>query len=120
MPLVSSLIDTIIAAISLRTRPRKVMPFVHLLHYGWNTSGTTGEHYLPGERTLRTGSPTGGRSSLADAGISLYLAAALVAIAILGPRWLRDMPGIFKVGGVIVWVCAAAQALGTLVNLLVI
>ncbi len=80
----------------------------------------TGGHYLPGERTLWTGSPTGARPGLVDACFSLYLAGAVVVIAVLGPHWLRDMPGIFKVMAAIVWGAAAVQSLAIVVNLLVI
>lgn len=78
-----------------------------------------GSWLLRGERSLWSGRPAHARVTLTDAGVALYLAVALVAVAVVGPRWLRGMPDVVKVMVVIVWGSAALQSLGTLVSLLV-
>ena len=52
--------------------------------------------------------------------MALYLAIALIVLAVFGPRWLRGEPDLFRDMAAIVWSAAALQALGMLVNLLVI
>jgi hypothetical protein len=58
---------------------------------------TAGEWALRGERSLWTGRAARGRITRAEAGLALYLAGVLVVLAILGPHWLRGMPGVIKV-----------------------
>jgi hypothetical protein len=52
--------------------------------------------------------------------MALYLAIAVIVLAVFGPRWLRGEPGLFRVLAAVVWSAAALQSLGMLVNLLVI
>ena len=75
---------------------------------------------LRGERSLWTGRPVHARITLADAGLALYLAAALVVMAVVAPRWLHEVPGVMRVMAVIAWGAGALQSLGMLVSLLVI
>src|SRR5260370_9776981 len=79
----------------------------------------SGGWLLRAERSLWTGRPVHARVTLADAGVALYLAVALVAVAVVGPRWLRGMPDVVKVMAVIAWGAGALQSLGMLVSLLV-
>jgi hypothetical protein len=81
---------------------------------------SSGSWLLRGERTLWTGRPVHARIGLADAGMALYLAIAVIVLAVFGQRWLRGEPGLFRDVAAIVWAAAALQALGMLVNLLVI
>jgi hypothetical protein len=74
---------------------------------------------LGGERTLWTGRPAHCRVTLADAGLALYVTAALVVLVVLGLRWMRGVPEIAKVTAVIAWGGGAIQALGMLSSILV-
>ena len=76
---------------------------------------------LPGERTLWTGQPVHTRIRRADAGLTLYLAAVVVVLAVASTRWLPgiSLPGYFKVLIVTVWGLGALHSLGMLVSLLV-
>ena len=75
---------------------------------------------LRGERSLWTGRPVHARVTLVDAGLSLYLAVALVVMAVVGPRWLRGLPDVFEIMAVIAWGAGALQSLAMLVSLLVL
>src|SRR5260221_10359472 len=50
---------------------------------------------LPGEQCLWSGGPARARISLGDFGLSAYLLAALVLIAILAPSFVRHLPAFF-------------------------
>lgn len=67
-----------------------------------------------------TGRPVQARVTLADAGLALYLAVALLVVAVVGGRWLHGMPGVLKVMAVTVWAAGGLQSLGVLAGLLVI
>lgn len=75
---------------------------------------------LRGERSLWTGRPVHARVTLADAGLALYLATALVVMAVVGPQWLRGLPDGFRVMTVMAGGVGALQLLGMLVSLLVV
>jgi hypothetical protein len=80
----------------------------------------SGNSLLRGESSLWTGQPVHARITLADAGFALYLAVALVVLAVVGPLWLRGLPDVVKIIAVIIWCACVLQSLGMLVNLLVI
>jgi hypothetical protein len=77
-----------------------------------------GDGLLPGEQLLWTGGPVRGRVRLADAGLSLYLAAGLVVLAAVGPHILHKMPPLFIVAAVLVWGAIVIQSVAMLVYLL--
>jgi hypothetical protein len=87
---------------------------------GQSATGLPPEPLLPGERQLWTGRPSRARSSLADAGLSLYLLAALVLLTVLVPEEWRSFPGQVRAVAVIIWLSAAVQCAGMVVYLLIV
>jgi hypothetical protein len=81
---------------------------------------TAGEWALGGERSLWTGRAARGRITPGEAGLALYLVAALVVLAVLASHWLRQLPAIVEVLVAIAWGVGALQSIWMLVTLLVI
>jgi hypothetical protein len=75
---------------------------------------------LPGEDVLWTGRPRRGRVSVADAGLSAFLLAALAVGAVFGPAQLRGPGVFFKAVTVFVLAAAVIQIAAMLIYLLVV
>lgn len=75
---------------------------------------------LPGEQCLWSGGPARARISLSDFGLSAYLLAALVLMAILAPGFVRHLPAFFIAAVAVVWGGIVLQSVGQLIYLLVL
>jgi len=75
---------------------------------------------LPGEQCLWSGGPARARVSLSDFGLSAYLLAALVLMAILGPSFVRHLPALFLAGVAVVWGAIVLESVGQLIYRLVL
>jgi hypothetical protein len=75
---------------------------------------------LPGERVLWTGRPGRARVSVADAGFSAFLLAALAVMAVFGTAQLRSSSAFFTAITVMVLACAAIQVAAILIYLLAV
>jgi hypothetical protein len=75
---------------------------------------------LPGEQCLWSGGPAQSRITLSDLGLSAYLLAALVLMAILAPSFVRHLPALFIVGTAVVWGSIVLESVGQLIYRLVL
>jgi hypothetical protein len=75
---------------------------------------------LPGEQCLWSGGPARARISLSDFGLSAYLLAALVLMAILAPNFARHLPAVIVTIVAIAWGGGALQTVGYVIYLLVL
>ena len=75
---------------------------------------------LPGEQCLWSGGPALARVSLSDIGLTAYLLAALVLIAILTPGFVRHLPAFFIAIEAVVLGGVALQSVGQLTYLLIL
>ena len=85
----------------------------------WPSETLAGE-MLPGERVLWTGRPGRARVSIADAGFSAFLLAALAVWAVFGIAQLRGPSVFFKAVTVMVLAAAVIQVAAMLIYLLAV